>query len=89
MKSPVVLPPPLREKPWLPRERWWRESDPGFYLIGGGARAFESRIGYRPLFSQRFWRAAAATGLAGYVGLLALTTGCFAALALTGINAAG
>jgi cyclic beta-1,2-glucan synthetase len=66
-----------------------RENDPGFYLIGGGARAFETRIGYRPLFSQRFWRVAAATGLVGYVGFLALITGCFAALVLIGINVAG
>ncbi len=36
-----------------------RESDPGFYLIGGGARAFEKKIGYRPSLRQRFWRGAA------------------------------
>jgi len=51
-----------------------READPGFYLIGRGERAFEKRIGFRPSLLQRCTRAVAATGLAGYVGAIALVT---------------
>src|SRR6201999_1498022 len=51
-----------------------RESDPGFYLIGGGVPSFEKEIGYRPSLRQRFWRSAAATGLVGYLGFTALVT---------------
>ncbi len=63
-----------------------READVGFYLIGGGRRGFEKRIGYRPLLSQRIYRAAAATGLAGYIAAIALLT--FIAMAfILGIEA--
>jgi len=51
-----------------------READPGFYLIGRGKRGFEKRIGFRPSFLQRCTRAVAATGLAGYVGAIAVVT---------------
>ena len=59
-----------------------RESDPGFYLIGGGALPFEKQIGYRPSLRQRFWRGAAATGLVGYLGFSALVTTIVIALIL-------
>jgi cyclic beta-1,2-glucan synthetase len=66
-----------------------RESDPGFYLIGGGARAFEKRIGYRPTLRQNFWRGAAATGLVGYLGFSAAVTAIVVALILAGEFYAG
>jgi cyclic beta-1,2-glucan synthetase len=59
-----------------------RERDPGFYLIGGGVRAFEKKLGYRPSLRQRFWRAAAATGLLGYLGFSAAMTVIIVALVL-------
>ncbi len=60
-----------------------RESDPGFYLIGGGRRAFQKRIGFTPSLLQRCSRAVTATGLAGYVGAIVLLTAailCFVVL---------
>ncbi|HEX4273673.1 MAG TPA: glucoamylase family protein [Rhizomicrobium sp.] len=49
-----------------------RQRDPGYYLIGAGARKFEQKIGYTPTFSRKFWRGAAATGLTGYIALVAI-----------------
>jgi cyclic beta-1,2-glucan synthetase len=66
-----------------------RESDPGFYLIGGGARAFQKRIGFTPTLSQRFSRAVASTGLAGYVGAIVLVTVALLALVLSQEGDAG
>ena len=66
-----------------------RESDPGFYLIGGGAPAFEKKVGYRPSLRQRFWRRAAATGLLGYLGFSAVITVLVVALILLGEFYAG
>lgn len=65
-----------------------RESDPGHYLIGAAVRDFEKRIGYLPSFSQRFWRAAVATGLVGYLGFIILVAAGFIAIALAGIDRA-
>ena len=73
----------------LARSALIRDSDPGHYLIGSGARAFESHIGYTPSFSQRFWRGAAATGLFGYVSCIALITALLVGLALLGVNSEG
>jgi len=60
-----------------------RQRDPGYYLIGSGARKFEEKIGYVPSFSQKFWRGAVATGLAGYVGFVVLVMGCIIGAVLT------
>src|SRR5262249_30655094 len=59
-----------------------RETDPGYYLIGHGARGFERRIGFRPSLLQRCPRAIAATGLAGYVGMIVLVTAALLAFVL-------
>ncbi|HEY1707520.1 MAG TPA: glucoamylase family protein [Rhizomicrobium sp.] len=57
-----------------------READVGFYLIGKGRRAFEKRIGYLPSVRQRLMRAAAASGLAGYLSAIVLLTMALAGL---------
>lgn len=49
-----------------------READVGYYLIGRGRREFEKRIRYAPPLSQRLTRAAAATGLTGYLTSIAV-----------------
>jgi cyclic beta-1,2-glucan synthetase len=66
-----------------------READPGFYLIGGGARAFEEAVGYRASLRQKFWRGAAATGLVGYLGSIVAVTAIVVALILAGEFYAG
>src|SRR6185503_2299014 len=50
-----------------------RRDDPGYYLIGGGRRAFERAVGYRTrglTLRRRFVRA----GIAGYVGSVGTIT---------------
>ena len=52
-----------------------RERDPGYSLIGGGRRALESAVGYRPSLWTWSRRLIAAAGIRGYiagVGLLAV-----------------
>ena len=54
-----------------------RERNPGYYLIAGGRRGFENRLGYRPALRARFTRLIARMGIHGYiagVALLALVT---------------
>ena len=46
-----------------------REHDPGHYLIGGGRRAFEKRVGFRAPISDWPRRFNAAMGMAGLVGM--------------------
>ena len=52
------------------------------YLFGGARRSFEASIGYSPAFSQRFWRAAIATGVVGYIAFILLVTGIIAGFAI-------
>jgi cyclic beta-1,2-glucan synthetase len=66
-----------------------RERDPGFYLIGAGARAFEKTVGYRASLGQKVRRGAAATGLAGYLGFIVIVTAIVVALILAGEFYAG
>jgi cyclic beta-1,2-glucan synthetase len=57
-----------------------RRTDPGYYLLAGGRRAFEIAIGYRPPLSAWLGRFSQSVGIGGYlsaiglvaVGLLAL-----------------
>ncbi len=63
-----------------------RLQDPGYYLIGGGRRAFQAKMGYRPTWQQRFWRKARATGLPGYLLFLGLTSGLILAAALAAVT---
>ncbi len=51
-----------------------RERDPGYLLVGGGRRAFETELGYRA--AMRAWpaRVSAAAGIRGYLRCIALVT---------------
>ncbi|HEY5347708.1 MAG TPA: glucoamylase family protein, partial [Rhizomicrobium sp.] len=51
-----------------------RLRDPGYYLVSTGAQAFRDQIGYRPGLGERFRRAIAHTGLAGYIGAILAVT---------------
>ena len=66
-----------------------RLQEPGYYLIGSGALAFERQIGYRSPFRERFWRHVAATGLYGYLGFIILVDVLVVGLILTGESYAG
>ncbi|HEV8112325.1 MAG TPA: glucoamylase family protein [Planctomycetota bacterium] len=57
-----------------------RLSDPGHYLIGGGRRAFERELAFRPPWKLRIRRAYVRLGAAGYITALLLVTVVLAAL---------
>jgi cyclic beta-1,2-glucan synthetase len=50
------------------------ESDPGYYIVAGGRRAFERRLGFRVPLKIRLRRAHRAIGMFGYLGGIALLT---------------
>ena len=45
-----------------------RRGDPGYHLLGGGRRAFEAAIGFRPPLTAWPGRLSRAVGIGGYVG---------------------
>jgi cyclic beta-1,2-glucan synthetase len=51
-----------------------RQDDPGFYLVGGGRRAFELMLGFRAPLARRLIRAYVAGATAGYLGAIAVLT---------------
>jgi cyclic beta-1,2-glucan synthetase len=51
-----------------------REEDPGYYLIGNGRRAFETRLGFRAPASKWLGRSIASLGIGGYIALVVLMT---------------
>jgi len=59
-----------------------RRGDPGYYLLGGGRRAFERSLGFRPTLRLRLARAFIAAATPGYLGTLALLTAAIAAVPL-------
>jgi cyclic beta-1,2-glucan synthetase len=50
------------------------EEDPGYYIVAGGRREFERRLGFRVPLRIRFRRAYRAYAIAGYVGTIAALT---------------
>ncbi len=66
-----------------------REQDPGYFLISRGRRRFERELGFR--VPVRYWpaRAAARTGLPGYLGALTLVTALILAAPLVALSRAG
>ncbi|HIJ37853.1 MAG TPA: glycosyl transferase, partial [Rhodospirillaceae bacterium] len=52
-----------------------RAADPGYHLIGGGRRAFESVVGYRPTLAGWAWRLNKAVGIGGYATAVAVSSG--------------
>ncbi|HET9373276.1 MAG TPA: glucoamylase family protein [Vicinamibacterales bacterium] len=59
-----------------------RAAHVGYHLIGGGRRALEQSIGWRPDFRQRATRAATQFATPGYLGFVAIGTGILVALAV-------
>ena len=70
-------------------DRSSRESDPGFYLISTGRRAFEKQLGCRVPFGTRLFRANADRGIYGYVGTLFFVTAVVLALGLWAVAHVG
>ena len=66
-----------------------RERDPGYPLIGGGRRALEAAVGYRPGRRAWFARLVAAAGIRGYITGIALLSAIFLALPLDMLARAG
>jgi cyclic beta-1,2-glucan synthetase len=65
-----------------------RRREPGYHLIGSGRRAFERSVGFRTsglTVRRRLLR----TGLAGYVGSVAVTAGIVLLLPLLGLSLLG
>jgi cyclic beta-1,2-glucan synthetase len=50
------------------------EEDPGYYIVAGGRRGFERRLGFRVPLRIRLRRAYRAYAIAGYVGAIAALT---------------
>ena len=66
-----------------------RYRDPGYYLISGGRKEFELRIGYKhPVkgWPGRFYRW---TGISGYIATCALLAGTLTALAISTLATSG
>src|SRR5690606_18326761 len=66
-----------------------RRADPGWHLIGGGRRALEAEIGFRPPVRLRLRRREMATGVAGYLAAILGLTGVLAGLAVWALAVAG
>ncbi|MDK9696272.1 MAG: glycosyl transferase [Siculibacillus sp.] len=65
-----------------------RCGDPGHHLIGGGRRALEQVLRFRPPLHLRIGRLDAALGIGGYVGALSIVTFTLLAAALWAVDAA-
>ena len=66
-----------------------RQSDPGYYLLGGGRPAFEVGIGFRPPPHTWLGRASRSIGIGGYVSAVAIVACVILALALLALAACG
>jgi cyclic beta-1,2-glucan synthetase len=66
-----------------------RESDPGYYLIARGRRAFEKELGCRVPVKTQFFRFNSSLGVMSYVGMIATVTAAILALALLAIASVG
>ena len=66
-----------------------RQSDPGYYLVARGRRAFERSIGYRvPLGTRLHWLNAW-LGPVGYIGFVWLATAAILVMPLAALHARG
>ena len=59
-----------------------RRGDPGYYLLAGGRREFETSISFRPPLPQRLARLNGAVGIGGYAAATAIVTMLLLALPL-------
>ena len=62
-----------------------RESDPGYYLIAKGRRAFEKELGCRVPLRTRLFRFNSDLGVTSYVGMIAMVTAIILALTLLAV----
>jgi cyclic beta-1,2-glucan synthetase len=65
-----------------------RESDPGYYLIAKGRRAFEKELGCRVPFRTRLFHLNSDLGVMSYVGMIATVTAIILALILIAVASA-
>ncbi len=65
------------------------EHDPGYYLLSKGRPAFEKHISFSAPFRLLFNRAAAGTGMQGYLITLSLVGAFILGLPLLGVAKAG
>lgn len=65
------------------------EQDPGYYLLSKGRPAFEKQIAFRVPLRSWFDRAAASTGMRGYLITVAFVSGLILALPMLGVAKAG
>jgi cyclic beta-1,2-glucan synthetase len=66
-----------------------RESDPGYYLIAKGRRAFEKELGCRVPFRTRLFQLNSDLGVMSYVGMIAGVTSIILALTLIAVAEGG
>jgi cyclic beta-1,2-glucan synthetase len=66
-----------------------RRSDPGYYLIAGGLRAFEASIGFRPPFHEWLSHLNRALGIGGYASTVAAIAAIILAAPLLALAHAG
>ncbi len=66
-----------------------RREDPGYYLVGGGRRAFERQLGFRSTVARRLFRAYIDAAIPGYLGSIALLTAGVLAVPLYAAAAGG
>ena len=66
-----------------------RQGDPGYHLLGGGRRAFEAAIGFRPKLSAWPGRLSRRLGIGGYVGAGTAVAAVFLAIPLSMLRAGG
>jgi cyclic beta-1,2-glucan synthetase len=59
-----------------------RRADPGYHLLGGGRRAFETAIGFRPALKAWPGRLGRSLGIGGYVGAGAILAAVLLAIPL-------
>ena len=66
-----------------------RRADPGFHLIGGGRRAFEKAVGFRPPLHTWLDRINRSLGIGGYISVIAVETAVLLSLPLFALAAGG
>jgi cyclic beta-1,2-glucan synthetase len=78
-----------RERHADPTTEQARRGDPGYHLLGGGRRAFEAALSYRPPMRNWLARVNHSLGLGGYVTAIALVAAILVAAPLLGLATAG
>ena len=67
-----------------------RRGDPGYHLLTGGRRAFEAALAFRRLAAAMAWRGSIVrSGIAGYIGAIAVVALILLALPLYALADAG